>query len=244
MKNLIIVTLAYNNQNEVENTLKSTASVRKSGVVTHFVFDGSTTDSVQEICLAYSDLVYIRQTDTGIYDGINKAIIFLKERFSQSFILLLHSGDEFLLSPPEVLDISRLDSGDLVVGSYLLELKGFKKVKQYNSNRQYEMPSSHQAIFYSLDLPISSLLYDTDYLICADYNNFLHLKYTKNVKIIYVDNIVSQFSVGGKSTIEFNRLFVESTLIYHKFTRSCLKTAIRSVILYTKLILKYVAYKS
>lgn len=87
LESLSIVTITYNNPEDLLNTYNSLESFRKAGGQ-HIIVNGGTTINH----LIGDDCLLLEEPDKGIYDALNKGI----ELVQTPYLMLIHSGDLFV----------------------------------------------------------------------------------------------------------------------------------------------------
>ena len=87
LQSLSIVTITYNNPEDLLNTYNSLKSFRKAGGQ-HIIVNGGSTIKR----LIGDDCLLLEEPDRGIYDALNKGI----ELVQTPYLMLIHSGDLFV----------------------------------------------------------------------------------------------------------------------------------------------------
>ena len=92
---LSIVTIAFNSENEIEETLKSCISIKDKFPSTEYIIiDGKSTDRTLDIISKYQiniDKILSESDDVGIYDAFNKGM----DLSIGEYIIFMNSGDTF-----------------------------------------------------------------------------------------------------------------------------------------------------
>lgn len=86
-----IITVIFNNDDELEHTIKSINELRYSNYE-YIIIDGKSTDNTIEIIKKYETNItkWISETDNGLYDAMNKGIKLSKG----DYIWFLNAGDQ------------------------------------------------------------------------------------------------------------------------------------------------------
>lgn len=94
-----IVTIVYNDKNNIEETLKCVLNQSARADIEYIVVDGYSTDGTSDIISEYRDKIdkHIREKDRGIYEAMNKGL----RLATGDYILFLNSGD--MLSSPSII---------------------------------------------------------------------------------------------------------------------------------------------
>ena len=89
-----IVTVCYNDLSSLVRTVNSVKMYKKE-YHRYYVIDAMSNDGTDLFIKNNLDVIdeYIIEKDTGIYDGMNKILLLLKE---ESFIIWINAGDELL----------------------------------------------------------------------------------------------------------------------------------------------------
>lgn len=198
MMKFSIVTVSYNAEELIENTIKSVLDQQFEDFE-YIIIDGASTDKTASIIKKYdTELSYwVSEKDTGIYNAMNKAV----SKSKGEWILFLNAGDTF--SNDDVLNrvaATCQSENDFIYGDR----------HRVNSagNRTYEKAGdlsnafNREVIFHQSLFTKRELLVDRPYLesykLAADYEFIL---YALNLgkKFVYVDLSISDFLEGGRS---------------------------------------------
>ena len=88
-----IVTVVYNGENFLEETIKSVINQTYENIE-YIIIDGGSTDGTVDIIKKYEDKInyWVSEKDAGIYDAMNKGI----EAFKGDYINFLNAGDSYV----------------------------------------------------------------------------------------------------------------------------------------------------
>lgn len=93
MLRITIITVCYNEKNEVEKTIKSVCGQTYPNIE-YLIIDGASTDGTLDVLKKYSDnecLNFYSEKDYGVYNAMNRGIA----RASGEYIFFLNAGDIF-----------------------------------------------------------------------------------------------------------------------------------------------------
>jgi glycosyltransferase involved in cell wall biosynthesis len=117
---ITIITVVYNGEAVLENTIKSVLALSHLNI-NYIIIDGKSTDNTVSIIRKYESKIYkwLTEPDKGIYDAMNKGWSIANK---DSYILFLGAGDE-IYSLPENLapDYSKVYYGDVYIGKKLFK---------------------------------------------------------------------------------------------------------------------------
>ena len=203
MNKITIVTVCYNAEETIKNTIESVLSQNYCNYE-YIVIDGKSTDNTLTILTDYRKAFkekgigyYISsEKDNGIYDAMNKGI----EHSSGDWIIFMNADDSFYSSDvlTQVFD-KDLANYDVVYGdcmrndgngSYLLKANPVETLPK-------QMPFMHQSVFVKRGLCLK-YKFDLSYRLCADYNFFFTL-YAEGYKFLQTDCIICNYSISGIS---------------------------------------------
>ena len=197
-----IITVAFNEINGVENTIKSVLGQTYSDIE-YIVIDGGSTDGTAEVIAKYADKLsyWVSERDGGIYFGMNKGL----GKCSGDYVMFCNAGDE--LAANDVVEklvqaVHASSSPDLVFGDCIDILDGEHYVRKAHGPHfiPYGMPASHEALLYRLALVRElGLCFDTSYRIAADYK-FTYRFVNAARRFQRIDVPIVIFAEGGVST--------------------------------------------
>jgi glycosyltransferase involved in cell wall biosynthesis len=208
---LSVITVVYNNVNDVERTLLSVLGQTYAGME-YIVVDGKSTDGTLQVIEKYKERItkLISEKDEGIYDAMNKGLA----AATGDYVIFMNSADEFY-SPETVANVfATADDADIYYGETEMTDGAGKSLGQRRHaapanftwrSFKYGMSVSHQAIY------IKRLLtepYDPRYELSADIDWIL--KAAKKAKaIVNVNQYVAKYKVGGMSKLKHRQSLKE-----------------------------------
>lgn len=192
MSKISVVTVCYNAEESIEETMKSVFSQTYSDIE-YIVIDGASTDNTLGVINRFSDYSFLKivsEPDSGLYNAMNKAI-----RMAQGdYIIFLNSGDVFC-DKGVLLDIAPYLSTDIVYGNVRRKKYNGDVIEKYPGKRrvlwlllQGKMVS-HQVIFTRTEI-MRKYGFDESYTITADFD-FLARAVRDGCSLQYVDRDVS-----------------------------------------------------
>jgi len=200
-----LVTVCFNAQNEIENTIKSVIE-QSYGHIEYIIIDGKSTDSTLDIVERYKNKidVLISEKDQGIYDAMNKAL----DHVSGEWIIFMNAGDIFVHANvlKDIFSAKSIDEYDVVYGDTLVvDLDGnskFLPAKPLDGFWKYT-PFSHQSLLMKKKC-FEKDKFNTVYRVMAD--NELHArKHKDGFKFFYYNQPIAKYLSGGFS--EQNRIY-------------------------------------
>ena len=110
-----IITISYNAENTIKNTLKSIENQSYNNIE-HIIIDGGSKDSTLEICNSFfHEAKIISESDNGVYDAFNKGL-----KLATGDIIGFLNADDVFYSEKAVEDIVNAFSNneaDIVYGN-------------------------------------------------------------------------------------------------------------------------------
>ncbi len=236
-----IITVCYNSEKTIEDTLKSVKSQTYSDIE-YIVIDGLSKDRTNEIVNSYSDIisVHVSEIDKGLYDAMNKGI----QMATGDVIGIINSDDVFssersiekLMSGFNSEDVGAVYS-DLV---YVAENNLEKVTRLYSSKVfkrsliKFGIMLPHPTFYAKREIYLNLGLYKTSYRVAADFELITRFVSHK-IKLNRVNEITVKMREGGVSS---NGL---AWRVHQNFeiVRACRENGIRTNIFLVMLKLPY-----
>lgn len=217
MDSVVLITVCYNNLDDVIVTCKSVDS-QTILPAEHLIIDGSTNSNIKEYLeKTYSTSTYRRwicEPDRGIYDAMNKGII----NSSSKLVVMLNSGDSFYdeYAIAHALEAFRQDASLKWIhakyrllrgGKFVIIGKPFSKKKIYRGMRSV----CHQTMFIKRELYQKYGLYNTSYTISGDYEFLCRIA---GEKFRFIETVLINIAPAGISSINYLKGLAEGKRAY------------------------------
>ena len=196
---LSIITVCYNSEATIEDTIKSVIA-QKNKDVEYIIVDGKSSDKTMEIVDRYRSVidVVISEKDRGISDAFNKGIRVAKGQY----IALLNSDDRYMDGAVERFFKRVRDDTDVFYGNGI-RLYEDGKVKRYMANPDYSllykrMPIVHPSSFVRKCAYEKYGMYREDLKYIMDRACFLNML-MKGATFQYDKGFYAIYSMGGVS---------------------------------------------
>ena len=203
-KLLSIITVVKNDELNIEKTIKSIIS-QKNNEVEYIIIDGNSKDNTTHLIKKYKNKIdkILVNKDKGIYDAMNKGILYSKGKY----VSFCNSGDiirdnslkivlNFLKQNIDVLFATVKRN---YLGGYIIK-SGFN-LKRLSYN--FDFATSHTTGFY-IKKSIHKMIgyYDLKFKCSADYDFYLRLFKNKDilVKSTPKNKIIGEVQSGGFSS--------------------------------------------
>ena len=218
-KNLSIITICYNNKDEIARTCESIIKQTWQDFE-WLVIDGGSTDGTLDILQKYRHRIniLISEPDTGIYNAMNKGIKLAHgERLN-----FMNGGDNFASDDAlERVFKDKTYTSDILYGNMnFIRPEKSIRVNQFpiklSKNFFYHSCISHQASFIKKDLFEKYGLYDESYRIVADWEKWL-LFLQSGCKFQHIDVTVTDFYSGGISSKMSEKHLQERKKVFQKY---------------------------
>ena len=212
-KKISVVTINYNNAAGLEKTKESIES-QTSLTFEWIIIDGGSKDrSIDIIKSSPKVSYYISEKDSGIYDAMYKGL----QKCSGDYVLFLNSGD--YLSDNTTLNKISDEISNHDVYFFSTKIIGLHKIYTRKAKTieyaKYSVPAIQQSTIYKIET-LLRIEWPIEYKICGDYAiaaQFYSKKFTSKT----IDLIVSNFELGGISTIKPFSLAKEALNIQKKY---------------------------
>jgi glycosyltransferase involved in cell wall biosynthesis len=217
-----IITVVFNGENFLEQTIQSVLNQTYKDVE-YIVIDGGSTDKTIEIIKKYEDRIayWKSEKDLGIYDAMNKGIL----KATGKLVGIINS-DDFYSENTSIENIVRAylinSEPDILYGNMKFinpVTNQFKVIYPSTLTLKKDMTLNHPTCFLKAEL-YKSKLFDINFKICADYDLILFF-YTGGKKLLYVDKMITTMRIGGASD-NFNLSTKEVFIVQKKYFSSLL----------------------
>lgn len=206
-----IITITYNSQHTVEDTIKSVV-VQDYPDIEYIVIDGKSKDNTLTIVDKYKAHItkVISEKDQGLYDALNKGI----KNATGDVVGLLHSDD--LYSDKNVISkIAALFKNDSELQAVYADLvfvsrtNPDKVLRTWKSGEYQEdaflkgwMPP-HPTFFVKRDCYEKFGYFNIKLKLSADYELMLRMIHKNKIKIAYLPETIVKMRMGGVSNVSF-----------------------------------------
>ncbi|MEQ9218806.1 MAG: glycosyltransferase family 2 protein [Cyclobacteriaceae bacterium] len=220
---LSIITVTYNAEKYVEQTIKSVLNQTFKDLE-YLIVDGESTDRTLEIIGRFQDKIdlVISDKDSGVYDAMNKGL----QMAHGEYILFLNAGDE--LSKPTVFEeiFDSKQKADIYYGETNILNKDRKVIGTRTELTSRKLPGqlikkdflNGQVVSHQSFIPKRSLAtpYNLKYQCSADIDWMLQI-ISRSKKIVNVNQPISNYLQGGISDTQLGRCWRERFMILMKY---------------------------
>ena len=201
-----IITVCYNSATTIYDTINS-VNRQTYPNIEHIFVDGLSSDDTINIINsnAKRNPVIISESDNGLYDAMNKGILFA----TGHIIGILNSDDIYankniIYNIINQIELFKVDSayGDLVYtkSDDLNHIIRYWKSDDFNKKKfLFGWMPPHPTFFVKREIYINHGLFNLKLKSAADYEIMLRFLYKKNISTTYLNEILVKMRVGGKS---------------------------------------------
>jgi len=201
-----IITIAFNNEKEITQTIESVINQSFTNIE-YIIVDGASTDKTMDVVRKYEKHIskIISEPDKGIYDAINKGI----KAATGDVIGLIHAGDELFDNKvvEKIVSCFNQHEVDAVYGHSKILSQDGTKVVRINKSPDFKKNlfsrgwfPSHQSFYAKSELFEKFGLYNLKYRIAADYELLFRFIYINKINVKLLDEYMVKFKQGGTST--------------------------------------------
>lgn len=235
-----IVTVVYNAQETIQKCIDSVAAQTYKNIE-YIVIDGKSVDKTNEIISENLPRIskYISEKDAGIYDAINKGIMFA----SGDVVGVLNSDDFYSSNDviEKVVEAFRVSGKDSVFADveFVSAEDESKIVRRYRSSFfkpsrfKYGFMPAHPTFFVKKSFYDKLGLYKIDYRIAADYELLIRFLFKEKISFHYVPEVWVKMKMGGVST----KGIKNTILLNREVVRACRSNGINASL--ATILLKY-----
>jgi glycosyltransferase involved in cell wall biosynthesis len=208
MDNLLVsvVTIVRNGEYEIEETIKSVLKQNYKHIE-YIIIDGNSTDNTMNIINRYKNNIsyIVSEADFGIFDAINKGV----QIASGDLIGLIHSGDSYepntikIVAETFIKTNADIIYGDMYSKEVIDAVVITKRHIANHTNLKNKMSIFHPSTFIKRKCYKEIGLYNTKYLLAADYDYLLKL-YLLGKHFHHINKPLAIFLTGGLSGSNFS----------------------------------------
>jgi glycosyltransferase involved in cell wall biosynthesis len=209
-----IVTISFNSEETIEDTIRSVVSQSYENVE-YIIVDGASKDRTMEIVKKYKDGIakVISEPDKGIYDAMNKGV----NAATGDVVGILNSDDIYAGSDvlEKVVGKFQRESCDALYADLVyVDRKNTDDVKRYWKSGEFKqgifkkgwMPP-HPTFFVKKECYLKFGVYNTDLKSAADYELMLRFLHKHVISVSYLPEVITKMRVGGESNVSLkNRI--------------------------------------
>ena len=203
-----VITVVHNRAESISRCIESVLAQSFCDFEYHIidaVSDDGTSDIIASYKLVDGRISHVRESDTGIYNAINKGI----KKSLGKYICLVHSDD--LFPTDDILTRVYTRTKDQLPDLYSGRAAYFNKdvsqitriypnVKFSRSNLEAAMMPNHTALYVRATLYDKVGLYSEQFQIASDFDFLCRLMKHGEVSVVEDTEILSLMQVGGAST--------------------------------------------
>ena len=208
-----IITITYNDLNGLCGTYESIRIQRFCNFEWVVVDGGSRDGTVNFLSVLEAPfLIWASGKDNGIYDAMNYGVSMCSGRY----VVFMNAGDMFYDSETLSKVADALSAGgpvaDILFSGAMLSFSGstqmaYRPPRRVEKSLWHGLPANHQATVYRAVL-LNQTPYDLQYSLCGDYYIVAKLM-SKGARVLYLDEPLTIFGVGGLSYHSWKQLFLE-----------------------------------
>ena len=206
-----IITITYNSQATVEDTIKSVVS-QDYPDLEYIIVDGKSRDKTLQIVEKYKDRIarVISEKDKGLYDALNKGI----RNATGDIVGLLHSDDLFAHEQVVSKIVSKFKEDAATEAVYadlvFVSRNDLNRVMRTWKPGPYEedafikgwMPP-HPTFFVKREVYEKYGYFNIDLKLSADYELMLRFVHKHHIKLAYLPETIVKMRMGGISNTSF-----------------------------------------
>jgi len=199
MPKISIITVCFNAEKYIEQTIKSVIE-QKCSEIEYIVVDGASTDKTLNIIRKYESKItqWISEPDKGIADAMNKGI----RLATGDYLLFLNADDYFQASDAIAVVTSWMgECKDIYIYDtiFLKKEGGVRRHSGAFGKRINFKGVCHQGVLCKKDLFEKIGSFNTSFKVCMDYDFFMRA-YRYGATGQYIDEILSVMRDGGISS--------------------------------------------
>lgn len=211
-----IITVCYNNEKTIKDTLDSVAS--QLGVnIEHILVDGASADNTLDILKKYPHVYKtISEPDNGIYDAMNKGI-----RLATGSVIGTLNADDFYINSHVLSDVAKIFEDETVDACFAdllyVDQQDTTKIVRYWQSQPYHsglfktgwMPA-HPTFFVRKRVYEQYGKFDLNYKIAADFELLFRLIEVNKIKTVYLPKVLIKMRMGGTTNKNMRNIKIQN----------------------------------
>lgn len=236
-----IITVSYNSDSTIEDTIKSIAKQNYSNIE-YIVVDGLSTDNTLAIVKSYSGIItkVVSEKDAGIYDAMNKGIM-----LATGDVVGILNADDFYVDGNVIAKVVRAFNNNpidaLIADLVYVRSDRLDKIVRYYSSSNFTLGKfesgwmpPHPTFFVKRKCYEQFGLYKTDYKIAADFELLARFMVKNHITYHYLPEVIIKMRTGGASTKNLR----SNLILNQEIIRACAENNIMTN--YLKVYAKYI----
>ena len=200
-----IITVCLNSESTIRESLESLRS-QNYELIEYIVIDGASSDKTIDILEEYKNSIdiLVSEKDDGLYDALNKGI----NLSTGDIVGILHSDDIFAHEDVLINIASQMNESkaDICFSDMVIEDGKSGKTIRYYTAKYFNsfilktgwMPA-HPSTFIKRSIFKKFGLYSLDYKIASDFDFFLRIFKSRDIKWSYLNELTVKMKTGGAS---------------------------------------------
>jgi len=225
-----IVTITYNSEKTLEETIESILSQSYENIE-YIIVDGNSSDKTIEIINKYGDEIstFLSEPDNGIYDAMNKGL-----KLATGDIVGILNSDDIYFDNKVIERVvksfaeTKVDSlyGDL----YYVEENNLEKVSRYWKSSPFKHGSfkkgwhpAHPTFFVRREVYEKYGYFDLTMKISADFELMLRFLEKYKISTYYLEKVIVKMRLGGESNNSIKNILKGNKGILKAFDKNNIK---------------------
>lgn len=209
-----VITAVYNRASTIETAIQSVIA-QKDVDVEYVIIDGNSTDGTDKVIQQYQHSIhqYIRESDDGIYDALNKGV-----NVSTGDVVGFIHADDFIAEKHTLKHVAQALSDDELDGVYgdlvyvdetnTNRITRYWNAGQYDSNKfRFGWMPPHPTVYLRRSCYEKFGLFNLQMKTAADYELMLRMMVKHKIRMKYIPEVMVRMRSGGASNASVkNRL--------------------------------------
>lgn len=218
---ITIITPVKNSGSKLVKAIDSIFSQNYQNIE-NIIIDSNSTDNtyqvIQDLLNKYGNKIkYIRESDNSVAEGMNKGMQYA----TGDLIGCLNADDVYVADAFKILSECFFEYPNHVLhGSMKIIVNSkFSYIQDAPENPNFKIGQviNHPSTFIPRTIYNKCGGYDPMFKICGDWDLFIKYKNVNNVKFKKIDNVLTEYQVGGLSTVKPLLIFNEMHLIRKRY---------------------------